>query len=85
MPKILKQVWFPGVHADIGGGGYEPQDISNITLAWMIAQLDPFLEFEKSCVLQENIATAEMHHKLGTEMKPWGLGKNIATMMQSRG
>lgn len=74
MPKILKQVWFPGVHADIGGGGYEPQDISNITLAWMIAQLDPFLEFEKACVMEENTATAATHRKLGTEMPPWGQG-----------
>ncbi|EAW12352.1 T6SS phospholipase effector Tle1-like catalytic domain-containing protein [Aspergillus clavatus NRRL 1] len=33
------QVWFSGVHTDIGGGGGgdEPR-LSNITLAWMIAQ-----------------------------------------------
>jgi hypothetical protein len=75
MPKTLKQVWFPGVHADVGGGGYETQDISDITLAWMISQLHPFLDFEKSYVLRENVATAQVHKKLGSEMKPWGLGE----------
>lgn len=43
----LKQVWFPGVHTNIGGG-YENQEIADITLAWMIQQLSPFLEFSKS-------------------------------------
>lgn len=42
----LKQVWFPGVHTNIGGG-YDNQEIADITLAWMIQQLIPFLEFSK--------------------------------------
>ncbi|RHZ66771.1 T6SS phospholipase effector Tle1-like catalytic domain-containing protein [Aspergillus thermomutatus] len=33
----LLQVWFSGVHTDVGGGGENPR-LSNITLAWMIAQ-----------------------------------------------
>ena len=38
--KSLKQVWFPGVHCNIGGGGgYEDQGVANISLAWMINQL----------------------------------------------
>jgi hypothetical protein len=34
----FEQVWFPGVHADIGGG-YEENDsrLSDTTLAWMLA------------------------------------------------
>ncbi|KKK22183.1 hypothetical protein AOCH_001495 [Aspergillus ochraceoroseus] len=33
----LLQVWFSGVHTDIGGGGNDPR-LSNIALAWMVAQ-----------------------------------------------
>ncbi|KAF6810874.1 peptidoglycan binding domain-containing protein [Colletotrichum sojae] len=34
----LKQVWFPGSHATVGGGWHD-QQIANITLAWMCDQL----------------------------------------------
>lgn len=34
----LRQVWFPGSHANVGGGWYD-QQIANITLAWMCDQL----------------------------------------------
>lgn len=35
----LKEVWFAGVHSDIGGG-YEPTDpqLSNVALRWMICE-----------------------------------------------
>ena len=33
--QTLEQVYFPGVHADIGGG-YQESELSNISLAWMI-------------------------------------------------
>ncbi len=52
--KSLNQVWFPGVHSNIGGaGGYDDQSIANETLAWMIAKLQtlgengmPLLDFD---------------------------------------
>ena len=31
----MEQVWFPGVHSDVGGG-YPQQDLSGITLEWMV-------------------------------------------------
>ncbi|PSR80000.1 hypothetical protein BD289DRAFT_79241 [Coniella lustricola] len=34
----LKQVWFPGTHANVGGGYYD-QQMADITLAWMCDQL----------------------------------------------
>ncbi|KAI0540875.1 hypothetical protein GGR58DRAFT_520988 [Xylaria digitata] len=34
----LRQVWFPGSHANIGGG-YLDQGVADITLAWMMDQL----------------------------------------------
>ncbi|KAK6331850.1 hypothetical protein TWF718_002390 [Orbilia javanica] len=36
----LKQVWFPG------GGGYKDQELSDLTLVWMIEQFIPFLGFD---------------------------------------
>jgi uncharacterized protein (DUF2235 family) len=38
-PKDLKQVWFAGVHADVGGGYPEKEGgLANITLAWMLRE-----------------------------------------------
>ncbi|KAL3419346.1 peptidoglycan binding domain containing protein [Phlyctema vagabunda] len=34
----LRQVWFPGAHSNIGGG-YDDQEMANVTLAWMMDQL----------------------------------------------
>ncbi|TAQ87874.1 hypothetical protein B7494_g3808 [Chlorociboria aeruginascens] len=34
----LRQVWFPGAHANVGGG-YPDQEMANITMAWMMDQL----------------------------------------------
>src|SRR5947207_15863179 len=36
--KILSQVWFPGVHCSVGGGDPD-NDLSIITLAWMVQKL----------------------------------------------
>ncbi|KAG8721255.1 hypothetical protein FRC08_014616 [Ceratobasidium sp. 394] len=36
--KRLVQVWFPGVHADVGGG-YKEHQISDISLLWMAGEL----------------------------------------------
>jgi len=42
----LKQVWFAGVHCDVGGG-YESTALSDITLLWMVHQAHRYgLEFE---------------------------------------
>ncbi|KIW30492.1 uncharacterized protein PV07_06234 [Cladophialophora immunda] len=43
--RRLQQCWFVGYHSDIGGGR-KFQGLSHISLAWMIARLQPFLEFE---------------------------------------
>jgi hypothetical protein len=33
----VSQVWFPGVHADVGGG-YKETELSNATLQWMLSE-----------------------------------------------
>lgn len=38
-PRDLKQVWFPGVHCDVGGGYPESESgLSKIALAWMLKE-----------------------------------------------
>jgi uncharacterized protein (DUF2235 family) len=35
--QTIEQVWFPGVHSDVGGW-YDERDLSNIALNWMITK-----------------------------------------------
>jgi uncharacterized protein (DUF2235 family) len=35
--QTVEQVWFPGVHSDVGGGYAEPE-LSDIALQWMLAE-----------------------------------------------
>ncbi|KXJ85610.1 hypothetical protein Micbo1qcDRAFT_221916 [Microdochium bolleyi] len=50
----LSQVWFPGVHINVGGGSKDPletrqgdyEQIALITFAWMCEQVKPFIRFE---------------------------------------
>ena len=39
LPDKMKQVWFCGVHTDVGGG-YREDDLSIITLKWMIREAE---------------------------------------------
>jgi uncharacterized protein (DUF2235 family) len=37
--QVLEQVWFPGVHSDVGGGYPETEDnLSDIALQWMLGK-----------------------------------------------
>ncbi|MBN0047132.1 DUF2235 domain-containing protein [Streptomyces actuosus] len=45
--QVLKQVWFAGVHSDVGGG-YGQTGLSDIALLWMVAQARRYgLEFDE--------------------------------------
>ncbi len=43
--QVLRQVWFPGVHSDVGGG-YAEHGTSDIAYLWMIAQIRKLLELD---------------------------------------
>ncbi len=48
--QTCEQVWFPGVHSNVGGG-YADSGLSDTTLQWMIGKaLDTGLEFDKDYV-----------------------------------
>jgi uncharacterized protein (DUF2235 family) len=72
----LQQVWFPGVHCDVGGS-YAENQLSNITLRWMV-------DNAKACGLvfdETGLATClgpKPFNPLGTahdewKLIPWGL------------
>lgn len=50
MPTDVLQVWFPGVHCDVGGGYAESEaGLSKIALKWMVEQAEAFgLRFNPS-------------------------------------
>ena len=49
----LKQVWFTGVHSDVGGG-YSDTSLSDIALLWMAERAREFgLEFQPGALSAE--------------------------------
>lgn len=38
LPKVVEQVWFPGVHSNVGGG-WSDSGVSDLTLTWMISRV----------------------------------------------
>lgn len=38
-PERIEQVWFPGVHSDVGGG-YPRHDLALVSLDWMISKVE---------------------------------------------
>jgi hypothetical protein len=60
--QVLKQVWFAGVHSNVGGG-YDEHGLSDITLAWMASEVDALLAIDFDYL------------KLNRDLRTgWGLG-----------
>ena len=76
----LRQVWFPGVHSNIGGG-YDDQQLANITLAWMMSQLAPFLDLRDEYMFEQEEENEKYCRKEGLELRPWSFGE-IANSMK---
>ncbi|KAH6646227.1 hypothetical protein BKA67DRAFT_541204 [Truncatella angustata] len=71
----LKQTWFPGVHKGVGGG-YPDTSSADITLAWMITQLSPFLDFDISYIARQREQNVQFY-EVSSPPNPvysWGLG-----------
>ncbi|KAL2355458.1 hypothetical protein BJ546DRAFT_688960 [Cryomyces antarcticus] len=75
----LRQVWFPGVHSNVGGG-YSDQQLANITLAWMMSQLEPFLDFDPDYIIEQDETNEEYYEKHEGRIRPWSFGKIINSM-----
>jgi len=63
----LKQVWFPGHHACVGGGDHD-HGLSNITIAWMVEQVSANTNLQVDLdYLANNLEKGE-----NPCAKPWG-------------
>jgi uncharacterized protein (DUF2235 family) len=69
----LKQVWFPGVHSNIGGG-YDDEELSNLTLAWMMSRLEPFLDFRSDFLIGEYEDNVKYYKETGQRRRYWSFG-----------
>src|SRR4029079_14577906 len=45
--QVLKQMWFPGVHSNVGGG-YENHGLSDTAFLWMLSQVESMLQLEQN-------------------------------------
>ncbi|KAH9822066.1 putative alpha/beta hydrolase domain (DUF2235), partial [Teratosphaeria destructans] len=71
---VLRQVWFPGAHANVGGG-YADQQIATLTLAWMMAQCEPFLDFDRDYLFDQWEAAEDHYEQGGEKPRPWAFGR----------
>ncbi|WP_255951270.1 DUF2235 domain-containing protein [Streptomyces odontomachi] len=76
----LKQVWFAGVHCDVGGG-YQETALSDITLLWMVRQARRHgLEFDPELLSATGPHVMIPQTDIGFRVRPDGRG----TMHDSR-
>jgi hypothetical protein len=69
--QTLQQVWFSGVHCDVGGG-YPETDLSDITLSWMMGQATKLgLQFDPKVSAQ--YAAIEAKNALGQIHTSWSV------------
>jgi hypothetical protein len=71
--KRLRQVWFAGSHGNVGGG-CDDQELANITLAWMMAQLSPWLDFNRAYLMQQVADNDNYYRSEGLRRRPWSFG-----------
>jgi uncharacterized protein (DUF2235 family) len=82
----MEQVWFPGVHCDVGGS-YAPSDLSDIPLAWMMRKaMQCGLSFTQKALEQylpvdPRKVTAEAHDEW--KLIPWGIAKHRTVPQRS--
>ena len=79
----LEQVWFAGVHSNVGGG-YHPDGLANEALHWMVEKAEglglefdrPFLEHYKPCFnssLRDSMST--LYKIMGPNVRAIGSGE----------
>ena len=68
--QVLKQVWFPGVHSNVGGS-YDDTNLADITLAWMMQQLSPFLDFAPGYLSHVHAQNCHFYDDQGKPRRHW--------------
>jgi uncharacterized protein (DUF2235 family) len=69
--QTMEQVWFTGVHCDVGGG-YPETGLSNITLSWMMGKaMELGLQLDQGAVA--SYAPIDAKHALDTKHESWSV------------
>lgn len=76
LPRLLKQCWFPGVHTNIGGG-YPDTEVADMTLAWMLSQLNPLLDFYSGYIKWQRELNLAFYKAVPEPARPWACGKIV--------
>ena len=65
--QVIEQVWFPGVHSDIGGGYEDDWRLADLTLDWMLDRLRnvAHLHIPLTVTIQENVLGAVHDERTG--------------------
>ncbi|KAG8530838.1 uncharacterized protein KY384_004195 [Bacidia gigantensis] len=71
----LRQVWFPGAHSNVGGGSYPDIGLANITLAWMMSQVEQMLDFDEDYILEQHDLALDHYEETDQKARPWSFGK----------
>jgi uncharacterized protein (DUF2235 family) len=70
----LQQVWFAGVHGDVGGG-YEETGLSDITLLWMVHQARRYgLEFDTEALSETGPREMTPESSVDFRVRPDSMG-----------
>jgi len=72
--KLLKQCWFPGAHSSVGGG-FADTSIADITLAWMVTQLQRHLSFDESYIPMQQERNADFYTEHHESVQSWAMGQ----------
>jgi len=88
----VKQVWFCGMHTDVGGG-YEKEDLSDIPLKWMLdtAKKHGLKIYSKNKVVIKGDVNGKMHDSRGSflskvyrkKQRFWGTERSDAPIVHS--
>ena len=76
--QLLKQCWFPGVHANVGGS-YPDTGIADLALTWMISNLQTHgvLDVAPTYAAEQRRLNEAYYRALHPPQppRPWGLGR----------
>eukprot|EP00831_Metopus_contortus_P037825 TRINITY_DN2979_c0_g4_i1.p2 TRINITY_DN2979_c0_g4~~TRINITY_DN2979_c0_g4_i1.p2 ORF type:complete len:442 (-),score=67.97 TRINITY_DN2979_c0_g4_i1:1176-2501(-) len=79
--KLAREIWFAGIHSDIGGGYEDDDGLSNITLKWMIENaIDQGLEFKLASITESPLGIV---HDEYNKLKWKWMGKNQREIRES--
>lgn len=73
--QVIRQVWFAGVHADIGGG-YKEHGAADLSFLWMVAQTWDLLDFDADDIAAE-LDKSQAYEQATLHESATGIWRNV--------